>query len=1647
MNSLLDPAPRDSVAHWLGLLNPHLSALSRNRLAKLKALIVDDGRIPYDAAYRALFPDSLADQMAKTRADKQFKKFRDTLSAIAEEHGIHFELKVDQRRKAAPSDRRLWFVTPDDSEERIAHFSERAIDSLGTRLDEPLEQYAAVQSERPEPLVPVIYAEMDRDKAREFLKGLGVYLKSANFDARLQDIRDVTAGEHTLMTRKDWLEQARLILFLVSPGLIAELKSEPMGIPEGPRLLPLGLIPVPAEHLEGTPLSHLELFTDGDTKTWSERSGPQRERWLSSAATAIRDAMRSRSGRHADCEQTFETLCRWRTEVDTVHFVDPLATTGTESEGAPALPLLLKWLRDPKQDVFCAIFGELGMGKTTLCQQLTASLLDLRRKGERLPLPLYLDLRAVNSMRWNWDDGLPPLDDMLAQLIASNYNLPAGQEPPDVAQIKRLAQERGGLVIFDGLDEVMNRLTPPQCRQFIQTLWSILPPAVWKRPRNAGPDWRRAPGVGRLVMSCRSHFFQTLKDQLSFFDGEQRASVNAGDYLWLTLLPFGADQVEAYFRQVFAKNPERADQAIGLIDQVHDLRQLGSRPYNLRLIQEQVDELEAKQRTGESVDIADLYEGMIGQWLRRDDPKHRLKREHKLVLMERLAHRLWSGGQSDMSFDDLETWLVDQLLADPRWERVEYRAYLNRDDGPAVLQEDLRNASFVVREGEDRFRFAHTSIMEFFLARALHRALTTGAREPAALEDWAVPTPSSETLDFLGGLISRRNTDPCLAGLAAIRARYRPRASELALAYALRAAAQGFAGDTCSGFQLQGARLVFQHWQGRPGRHLDWRGSDFSGTELRGGHFGDCDFTDCIFDKSDLTAALFDRCRLDHISAAQPNLTGTVVHDCSTDAATLSRTRLYHTQWLDRLPLGLSDSTGGAPPDLFIATGKAAIRGASPTAVAGHSTMITVTLASPDSGWLASGGADGRVLLWDPASGRELHRLEGHGGLVRALVVAPNGAWLASGGDDGRVRLWDPASGRELHRLAGHGDSVTALAVAPDGAWLASSGADGWVGLWDPASGQELHRLEGHGGSVRALAVAPDGAWVASGGADGSVRLWDPASGRELHRLAGHGGLVRALAVAPDGTWLASSGADGWVWLWDPVSGRELHRLEGHGGSVRALHRLEGHGGSVRALAVAPDGAWVASGGADGWVRLWDPASGRELHRLAGHGGSVRALAVSPDGAWLASGEDDGRVGLWDPTSGRKLHRLAGHHGWVSALAIAPDGGWLASGAIDGRVRLWDPASGRELHRLAGHHRWVRALAVAPNGAWVASGGADGRVRLWDPASGRELHRLAGHHGWVRALAVAPDGSWLASSGVGGRVLIWDPTSGQELHRLEGYHDLVLALAVSPDGSWLASSGDDGRVGLWDPTSGRELHRLEGHRGWVSALAAAPDGSWLALGGDDGRVGLWDPMSGRELYRLEGHRSLVSALAVAPDRSWLASGGDDGQVLLWDPTSGRELYRLEGHRSLVRALAVAPDGSWLASGGDDGRVLLWDPTSGRELYCLEGQRGWVSALAVAPDGGSLTLAGSDGLIRRWTLPTDGGCPMYDLAIELLPKANWVVWQDPDSPGRRWVHWSPGAWRWLGWHASLPDGKHWINYPMDAFQADSAAPSEPGTSAS
>src|SRR5205085_9579487 len=143
-----------------------------------------------------------------------------------------------------------------------------------------------------------------------------------------------------------------------------------------------------------------------------------------------------------------------------------------------------------------------------------------------------------------------------------------------------------------------------------------------------------------------------------------------------------------------------------------------------------------------------------------------------------------------------------------------------------------------------------------------------------------------------------------------------------------------------------------------------------------------------------------------------------------------------------------------------------------------------------------------------------------------------------------------------------------------------------------------------------------------------------------------------------------------------------------------------------------PDGKTLAAGG--GWkhdhktwsaeLNLWDLSTGKVARSLKGHKNPLQAVAFAPDGASFAAADVDGFVTLWDTATGLdrwtiRLYVPGGHRNvfWIR-IAFSPDGKTLAtaeymSSVAVGKVRLWNPDTGAELHTLPSHAAGISGLA------------------------------------------------------------------------------------------------------------------------------------------------------------------------------------------------------------------------------------------------------------------------------------------------------------------------------------------------------------------
>src|SRR5262249_45892084 len=88
----------------------------------------------------------------------------------------------------------------------------------------------------------------------------------------------------------------------------------------------------------------------------------------------------------------------------------------------------------------------------------------------------------------------------------------------------------------------------------------------------------------------------------------------------------------------------------------------------------------------------------------------------------------------------------------------------------------------------------------------------------------------------------------------------------------------------------------------------------------------------------------------------------------------------------------------------------------------------------------AAAGTDGTVSVYDAVGGEVLLRQTMPApGSLHGLAWHPDSRWLAAGGSDERIYVYDTAGNVLYDTLEGHDDVVTALAWSPDGETLAST--------------------------------------------------------------------------------------------------------------------------------------------------------------------------------------------------------------------------------------------------------------------------------------------------------------------------------------------------------------------------------------------------------------------------------------------------------------------------------------------------------------------------------------------------------------------------------------------------------------------------------
>ncbi|XP_041934789.1 PWP2 small subunit processome component [Alosa sapidissima] len=270
-----------------------------------------------------------------------------------------------------------------------------------------------------------------------------------------------------------------------------------------------------------------------------------------------------------------------------------------------------------------------------------------------------------------------------------------------------------------------------------------------------------------------------------------------------------------------------------------------------------------------------------------------------------------------------------------------------------------------------------------------------------------------------------------------------------------------------------------------------------------------------------------------------------------------------------------------------------------------------------------------------------------------------------------------------------------------------------------------------------------------------------------------------------------------------------LHELP----EFNLIHSLSISDQRIAAIAMNCTGDWIGFGCSGlGQLLVWEWQSESYVFKQQGHFNNMAALAYSPDGQYVATGGDDGKVKVWNTNSGLCFVTFTEHTSSVTNVTFTSSGFVVVSASLDGTVRAFD------LHRYRNFRTFTSprpaqfsSLAVDGSGELVCAGAQDSfEIFLWSMQTGRLLEVLSGHEGPVSSLSFCPSRAVLASASWDRTVRLWDMLDSWHAKEVLRLTSDGMAVAYRPDGQELAVATLDGEISFWNSQTAAQMGSITG---------------------------------------------------------------------------------------------------------------------------------------------------------------------------------------------------------------------------------------------
>ncbi|OSZ80607.1 hypothetical protein CAP36_04975 [Chitinophagaceae bacterium IBVUCB2] len=562
---------------------------------------------------------------------------------------------------------------------------------------------------------------------------------------------------------------------------------------------------------------------------------------------------------------------------------------------------------------------------------------------------------------------------------------------------------------------------------------------------------------------------------------------------------------------------------------------------------------------------------------------------------------------------------------------------------------------------------------------------------------------------------------------------------------------------------------------------------------------------------------------------------------------------------------------------------------------------------------------------------------------MKAVAISPNEKLYASGDLDGKIKIWEAATGKLLASLnRGH---PTALAFTKDNKALIITGftpAEAYI--IQTGKSISLAGYDFSGG----LATSPDGKWIAISGqyysekGSAGIRILD-ASTFHLVDSIPEKFYNEEIKFSNDSKSLALYGGKE-TELWDIEKRKVTASFEGHSSRITNLEFSEN---DSQILTTADDST----------ARLWETQTGKPIIVFKGHTGTVWEAKFHPDGQKIITVSSDNTAKIWNKLTGEIVQTMTNANGWIYRVQIAPDKKTFALGDYSGFCSVWNAVTNKKIYYFRAGKESLYFLNYLKKTNSIVTGNYDPVLSRWNIATGKKEMTYGSHNERFIALQLSNDEKFLLTSSRDGVVRKIEVSTGKILFYKKLFNnEWATSVDFSKNDSLFVVAGGKAGSVVFNSVGGDETILNDVSRSYESFSKFSPNGKYV-LHDDNSTVQLIRLSDNKLLLTIDSISSFTEQ-CFSPDGAYIITGGSN-KVKIWSVATQELVQSVTVATAYPHTIEMSFDSKYFLCFDNSGSLLqVWETATGKLVTTLND----INYAGFLPNKNELKLVYSNGKI-------------------------------------------------------------------------------------